>query len=143
MEKILIAFHGSDGAHGAVQHMADLAKRARPVDPFLLYVGRPIPMRLLEGTRSAVHRLETQLREAGEKLLGPAKEALARAGIDAPVQVEFGDDPGRVIVEHAKRHYCDMIVKGPHGRGGPGDLVVGSVADTVLHLAHIPVTFVR
>jgi nucleotide-binding universal stress UspA family protein len=89
MEKILIAFHGSDCALGAVQHVADLAKRARTADPFLLYVGCPIPMRLLEGSRSAVDRLETQLREAGEKLLGPAKEALARAGIDAPVQVEL------------------------------------------------------
>jgi nucleotide-binding universal stress UspA family protein len=43
------------------------------------------------------------------------------------------------IVETAKHCKSDLIVMGSHGRGGVGQLLLGSVTNKVLAACHIPV----
>jgi nucleotide-binding universal stress UspA family protein len=38
---------------------------------------------------------------------------------------------------------CDLIVMGTHGRGAVAGMVMGSVANRVLHLAPCPVQLVK
>jgi len=42
-------------------------------------------------------------------------------------------------VDTAKAQKCDLIVMGSHGRGGIGQLLLGSVTHKVLTHCHIPV----
>lgn len=56
--------------------------------------------------------------------------------------VTFGD-AGRGIVEHAGAIKADAIVMSSHGRTGFQRLLIGSVAERVLRLAHIPVLILR
>ena len=72
--------------------------------------------------------LETRLSEAGHK------------GID--ICVEFGD-PGQQIAEFAQRQDADLIVLPSHGRTGLNRLLIGSVAERVVRLAHCPVLVLR
>jgi nucleotide-binding universal stress UspA family protein len=56
--------------------------------------------------------------------------------------VAFGD-AGRGIVEHAEQSDADVIVMPSHGRTGFRRLLIGSVAERVLRLAHLPVVVLR
>jgi nucleotide-binding universal stress UspA family protein len=47
------------------------------------------------------------------------------------------------IVRTARRLHCQSIVMGTRGMGPLKDLLLGSVASKVLHLARIPVTLVK
>ncbi len=54
-----------------------------------------------------------------------------------------GGDPAREIVNLAERESCDLIAMGTHGHRLIGDLVYGSVADSVRHRSMVPVLLVR
>lgn len=57
-------------------------------------------------------------------------------------EVRFGD-PGHEIVDYVKELPADMIVMPSHGRSGITRLLLGSVADRVLRLAHCPVLVLK
>ncbi len=56
--------------------------------------------------------------------------------------LEFGE-PDDVILEHAEEHDVDRIVMGSHCRSGAERFLVGSVAETVVRRAPVPVMIVR
>jgi nucleotide-binding universal stress UspA family protein len=39
--------------------------------------------------------------------------------------------------------HCDLIIMGAHGRGALANMVMGSVANRVLHLAACPILLVK
>lgn len=51
--------------------------------------------------------------------------------------------PADAIAQAAADMRADLIVMGTHGRGVMGHLLIGSVADRVIRLAHCPVMTVR
>lgn len=68
-----------------------------------------------------------------------------RAPLDGPdlkfpieVHLRFGD-PAEEILQEAEELSCDLIVLGTHGRTGLSRLLMGSVAETVMRQATIPV----
>src|SRR5687768_16533362 len=63
-----------------------------------------------------------------------------RAGVT--MEVAFGD-PGAEIVECGERIGADLIVMPSHGRRGISRMLIGSVAERVLRLAHCPVLVLR
>ena len=71
------------------------------------------------------------------------KERLADAKYrDIGVQVRF-DEPAPGIAEFAQEHNADLIVLPCHGRTGFKRLLIGSVAERVVRLAHCPVLVLR
>ena len=78
----------------------------------------------------------THAREALEKQLADAKFQ----GVD--IRIEFGD-PGQQIAEFAQQNEADLIVLPSHGRTGLTRLLIGSVAERVVRLAHCPVLVLR
>ena len=60
----------------------------------------------------------------------------------AHVRVEFGD-AGREIAEFAERLHAELIVVPSHGRSGFSRLLLGSVSERVIRLAHCPVLVLR
>jgi nucleotide-binding universal stress UspA family protein len=59
-----------------------------------------------------------------------------------PIQILFGD-PGHEIADYAEEVAADMIVLPSHGRRGLSRLLIGSVAERVVRLAHCPVLVLR
>ncbi|WP_265109934.1 universal stress protein [Halosolutus halophilus] len=51
--------------------------------------------------------------------------------------------PSREIVRYADEHDIDRVVMGSHGRDGASRVLLGSVAETVVRRAPVPVTVVR
>jgi nucleotide-binding universal stress UspA family protein len=64
------------------------------------------------------------------------------AGLVGDMAVVHGV-PFQEIIETAKRHQVDLIVMGTHGRTGLHHVLLGSVAEKVVHLAPCPVLVVR
>lgn len=91
-----------------------------------------------------VEKLREMLQESGhvcsERLQAMAKEAQI-AG-DVKIYCRIGIAP-REIVALAREESVDLIVVGTHGRTGVKHLVMGSVARSVLKMAHRPVLIVE
>lgn len=75
-----------------------------------------------------------------------SEDLLAEASPEVDGQVrtmtEVGN-PAQVIVEVADETEFDHIVMGSHGRTGVSRIILGSVAETVVRNATVPVTVVR
>ena len=52
-------------------------------------------------------------------------------------------DPGLEIAEFADREHADLIVLPSHGRRGISRMLIGSVAERTVRLAHCPVLVLR
>lgn len=52
-------------------------------------------------------------------------------------------DPGLVVADYAKEHAAELIVISSHGHTGLSHLLLGSVAERVVRLAHCPVLVLR
>lgn len=71
------------------------------------------------------------------------EQFLSEAGIsDVKANIVEGD-PGHEIVKLAKQLHADLIVMPSHGRTGLAHILIGSVAERVVRLAHCPVLVLR
>lgn len=76
-----------------------------------------------------------------------AREALERRLKElkiegAAIKIAFGD-PAREIARFAEEIQAELILLPSRGRGGALRVLLGSVAERVLHLAHCPVLVLR
>ncbi|MDG5757777.1 universal stress protein [Natronococcus sp. A-GB1] len=83
----------------------------------------------------------TSEREKGEAVLESLEETLPD-DVSVGTVVEAGD-PARTIVRYADDHGADRIVLGSHGREGVARYLLGSVAETVVRRAAVPVTVIN
>ena len=86
--------------------------------------------------------IDAELRSDGEKLLVEAEIMALSAGIGCVLHVSIGA-AAEEISAYASKHGCDAIVMGTRGMGVVAGLVLGSVAQRVVHLAAVPVTLVK
>ncbi len=59
--------------------------------------------------------------------------------LDVELVAELGADVPKSIAHYAAKHEVDLIALSTHGRTGFKRLILGSVAEAVLHRAHVPV----
>lgn len=90
---------------------------------------------------------QLDLRESEEmrgdrEYLEEVAEGLVKEGFNAEALLASGD-PSREISDAAMREGCDLIAMSTHGHRFLGDLIHGSVADSVRHRCTIPVLLVR
>jgi nucleotide-binding universal stress UspA family protein len=84
-------------------------------------------------------RLERAQADA-EVLFETVERRAAEAGVDVTTETAFGP-PSRTIPDLAEDF--DRIVMGEHGQSGARQILLGSVAETVVRRAPVPVTVVR
>jgi len=77
-------------------------------------------------------------RDAGDYLASVARSLAAR-GLRVQTHVVFEDRPAEAILNEADDRRAGMIALETHGRSGLARLRYGSIADKVVHGAHIPV----
>ena len=69
-------------------------------------------------------------------------EPLRASGLEVEIALCEGY-AGNVIVEESARREVDLIVIGTHGLSGLKHLLLGSIAERVVHKAHCPVLSVK
>ena len=80
--------------------------------------------------------------EEAEKVLAPVDKFLRRHGVQAKADWKVGH-AGQVVAKYAQSGKFDLLVMGSHGHGVLGNLVMGSVATSVLAHCDVPVLLVR
>ena len=132
-KKIVWATDGSNAANHALAFAKELVE-------------------LSHGTLVVIHVKELMIGRAGgypvfadegeiEAAIREQFGELKEAGVDASLQVitEAGSNPAHAIADAAKAEGADVIIVGTRGHGPMVGLLLGSVAQRLLHIAHCPV----
>ena len=141
--KILLAVDGSKHSLEAVKSLLEHSGwyREKPVVE-LVTVHLPVPK--LPGTSRVVSQAQIRryYEEEGAARLEKAKKLLERADLPFSARVLVGP-VAETIVRHARESRCDMIFIGTRGMSAAGNMLLGSTATKVLHLASVPVLLVK
>lgn len=148
---ILVPLDGSPQAEIALLLAQELARvfgnplllaRApeMPLPP--LAAGAGVGPIAIGGDSLMIAQAAQQAEEEARSYLERKRAELFSAGLRAEIVV--GPGPAAAFIQEAARRYqAGLIVMASHGRGWLGRLVLGSVAQSVLHDVDIPILLVR
>jgi nucleotide-binding universal stress UspA family protein len=139
MFRVLIPVDGSENSLRAVKLLiGKLPLYKKPPDLHLLNVQHPFP-----GTiRGVGHEAEQFHHDEGTKALAKARKALDAAGIKYVYHIGIGDI-GEVIAHFVREQKIEQVVMSTRGMGSVANMLLGSVANKVLHLVDVPVLLVK
>jgi nucleotide-binding universal stress UspA family protein len=134
---ILVGVDGSEPSLTAARMAARLAE-ATHSRLVLVYVVPPLvaASELLTYPAGLFQKLEDE----GRAQLSHVAEALGQANAE---RVVIQGLPAEMLVRIAEERHAEMIVVGSRGRGAVARMLLGSVADRVVHTAGRPVLVVR
>jgi nucleotide-binding universal stress UspA family protein len=135
-QQVLVPIDGSDGSWTALTHAAE---RHNPAAITLLYVIDP-----LDGDYEVDASTENPVKRS-EQVEAETSKRLREAGVD-PADTTFLTREGRPadeILAVAEADEIDQVVMGSRGLSGVRRLLLGSVAETVVRRANVPVNVVR
>lgn len=134
LDRIVVGVDGSGHAARALAQAGDLAERTG---------ARIIAVHAAHGTQAdaSVQPLATRRRSLPD-LLEDWCTPLHVRGLDDHESVIVEGDARTALVEVADERGADLVVIGSRGLGPVTKLVLGSVASSLIHHSHIPVTVV-
>lgn len=135
-DTLLIPTDGSEAAHRAVEHGAELAA-FHDADVHLLYVVDATSFSGM-GTETVGSDPITAASGEGEDILADAADSLSAHGVDTTTVVEQGV-PDETILLYIREHDVDAVVMGTHGRSGIQRFLEGSVTEQVVRSSAAPV----
>lgn len=142
MLKLLVAVDGSSHSDNAIGAAAGVARSLKATRVWLLHVREgvfyygalpPLDFEAQERTQ----------REAQAQLLEAAVARARDAGIEDVQPITAVGPAAAEIVRVATEVGADQIVMGTRGMGALGGLLLGSVAQRVVHLSTVPVLLVK
>jgi len=134
---LLVPYDGSEPAQQAVEYAVETWGDQRIV---LLRVIEFADGTLEAGVDLIKERLKESREEGAAELTDELLETLADVEYDVETVV---GKPAREIVGYAEANDIEGIIIGSHGRTGASRVLLGSVAQTVVRRAPVPVTVVR
>lgn len=142
MHKILVPVDGSENALRAVDHVIQLAKEVGPLNVVVVNVQEP-PMIYGEvQVYMSKQEAERYRVMASERALAETASRLKAAGIEHTVAALEGEI-APTIARYAEQCGCDSIVMGTRGMSALANIIMGSVANKLIHLTKLPVTLVK
>ncbi|MGA2761184.1 MAG: universal stress protein [Candidatus Cybelea sp.] len=141
--RILVALDGSDCSHKALDVAIKLAKEqgARCTVCTVVDVIRAATS-MTFATGDIVTEWIASLNEDARSIEREAIAKYAGSGVTIETRVLEGS-PSSALLDVAKNTGADLIVMGSHGRTGLKKLWLGSVAESVVQEATVPVLIVR
>jgi hypothetical protein len=136
--KILVPTDGSTCALRAVKYAAALHPKPTVT---LISVHDDVGLKHLKKFMPK-DSVSDYLREQSDKELKTARAVLDKLGVPHDIVIKTGH-VAEEIAKEAKGGKYDLIVMGAKGRSILGDLLVGSVAQRVLELTKLPLTFIK
>ncbi|MBL8386260.1 MAG: universal stress protein [Burkholderiales bacterium] len=142
MHKLLIPLDGSDNALRAVRYAIGLARSNGPITVHLVSAHEEPEIYGEIAVYVTRERMAELQQKHSEAAFATAEKLLADAGVAFSREIVTGHI-AEAIAQSAERAGCDGIVMGTRGMSAIGNLVMGSVANKVVHLARVPVTLVK
>lgn len=140
-DKIAVPIDGSHCADQALNLAIELA-RTRGGELAICCVVDPIVVVGSAPPSPAIEVLLQDRKSEAQRLVAAACERAQRSGVKASGEMRVGV-PYEEIVRFAADAAAHAIVIGTHGRSGVKRLLMGSVAESVLREATVPVIAVR
>ncbi len=150
--RILVPLDGSEQGEMALPHIRRIAEPGK-ADLFLIQAVSRAPEyeasrvggfgnpTVFEVAREQGRRLVEQHLLMAEQYLAHVAKGLETDGFSVHIKVAQGSASDS-IVKHAKDERIDLIVMSTRGHGGIKHLLLGSVADRVVHESKVPVLIV-
>ena len=142
MRRILVAIDGSDGSMRALDFAAQQASHAPTAELHVLTIQPAAAANTAWEIYVSAERLQQIAAERSSQILATAAERLQGASFSLELEQLVGE-PAETIAHRAEELGCESIIMGTHGLGKLGVLIMGSVAQRVLHHATLPVTLVK
>lgn len=142
MSEILLAVDGSAHSIRVIDAVVKLARDMKQARVHVLNVQEEPVLYGEVAVYISPEKARQYAREAGERVVAQACERLHAAGMTSSSEVVIGAIAPS-IVERATAHGAQLIALGTRGMGALGNLVLGSVAMKVVHLASVPVLLVH
>jgi nucleotide-binding universal stress UspA family protein len=133
IKHILVPTDFSEASERSIAAALDLA-RAFDAQITLLHVWSLPSIGYAEGLAWPIDDLQQAAREA----LAAAQARTAKLYPKTESVLVEGNE-WKQILETVKKHSCDMVVMGTHGRRGLPRLLLGSVAEKVVRMSPVPV----
>lgn len=141
MIRILVPIDGSESAMRALKAAIAMAQQQDDAELHLLNV----PLPVLSGhakmflDKSVV---QDYYNDEGEKALAVARKVAEDSGVRFVTAIKAGQS-AQTIVDYCRAQQCGQIVMGTRGLSALPGILLGSVANKVIHLADVPVTLVK
>jgi nucleotide-binding universal stress UspA family protein len=142
MRRILVAIDGSDTALRALDFAARQSSYAPTAELHVLTIQPAAAANTAWEIYVSAERLQQMAAERSREILDSAATHLAGAGFEFRLEQITGE-PAETIARRAAELGCESIIMGTHGLGKLGVLIMGSVAQRVMHHATVPVTLVK
>lgn len=145
-KRIAVAVDGSKTSDAALAEAIRLGG-AMNATLLLLHVCEEMPLMMEPDGMTVLMTPDIMqaIAEAGRVLLNKCRNTVAAAGL--PVETKLietaGGHMGREIAQAAQGWGAELLVVGTHGRKGVVHLLLGSVAESVMRNASMPVLLVR
>jgi nucleotide-binding universal stress UspA family protein len=135
-KKVLVPVDFSDESFAAVDSALELVESTSDITVvYVLQDLSPMEPGEIWNTVDPESRIRHAMKSLRERLADEKYK-------DIRFDVAIGD-PGREITEIAEREAVELIVLPSHGRTGLKRMLIGSVAERVVRLAHCPVLVLR
>lgn len=140
MQKILIPVDASGNARRAVEYAATVARQSPGMEVVLLNVREELEPRVHAMLKH--DQIQAVQGEEAALVLEPLQKILADAGV--PYSAAWRSGPvAQTIDAYCNEIGCTGILMGTRGMSAIGNLVLGSTATKVIHVANVPVTLVK
>jgi nucleotide-binding universal stress UspA family protein len=141
--RILVPTDGSDITKKAVDTAISLAKSVN-AKLYTLSVKEPFPYSAISEMQPTPPQefFDAQERIASARVK-EVRETAERMGLQCEGHTVEALHPWEAVIDHARRHECDLIVMASHGRRGVTALLLGSETQKVLTHSKVPVLVVR
>jgi nucleotide-binding universal stress UspA family protein len=144
---ILIPTDGSEIARKAIESGIDYARESGASITFFTAVPEyelPSPSEIMAHKPvPSLEEHEQRSAQLAQKRLASALERARSCGVAFDTDHALSNQPYKAIIDAAKRHGCDAIFMGSHGRSGLAKLWHGSETEEVLEHSDIPMVVYR
>ena len=141
LQNVVVGVDGSEESCHAAAVSADLARRNNAVLHFVTIVRPPEGWWGIVGSPPTPSALSKSLSDAQREILDAVVADVDLAGLEV-IQVEDVGDPARMLVAYAEKVDADLMIIGRRGAGLIERIMLGSVANRVVHDARCPVLLV-
>jgi nucleotide-binding universal stress UspA family protein len=142
MNNVLLPFDGSPSAKRAIQYLVDFARGNPNLSVHVINVQTEPTFFGNYGSPSMIEQFKTAALEHAGVINAEAVTLLGAANIRCQSHEVLGDVVTEVI-QAAAKYGCDTVVMGTRGMSSLGNLVMGSVANRVVHEVPVPVLLVK
>ena len=141
VKTIVVGIDGSEGSTRAAERAVAMARHWDAKLLLVTVIRPPEGWWGIGGAPPTPEALSTAIVEGQQQILGEAEANLPLEGIDYETVEELGD-PTSSLIAVCERRDADVVIIGRRGSGLAERVLMGSVADRIVHHSEIPVVVV-